>query len=156
MSFIGRHPHAPSKLTRRIDMTVRACSVIRRIAVLTALFSISFLAPASATENEPTPTSVLTPADIDDSIARQIAVEDRQREDVTRLLQHPEVERIAASARVDLEHAKNKAATLSGSELEELAARASYVQSELAGGDTIVISATAVIIVLLLLILLTD
>lgn len=137
-------------------MTVRACSALRRTIVLTALFSISILSPASATENEPTPASVITSADIDDSIAKQIAAQESQREDVTRLLQHPEVERIAASAGVDLEHAKNKAATLSGTELEEMAARASYVQSELAGGDTIVISATAVIIVLLLLILLTD
>ena len=86
----------------------------------------------------------------------QLDAESAQRDEVTRLLQHPEVERIAGSAGIDLRRAQSKAATLSGSELEELAARASVAQSQLAGGDTIVISATAIIIVLLILILLTD
>ena len=150
-------------------MTVSANPALRRITVLTALLSTSFLTPAPAVESnavenetgtdvaeEIAPASIISSADIDDSIARQIAIQERQREDVTRLLQHPEVARIATSAGVDLERARNKAATLSGSELEALAARAAHAQSELAGGDTIVISATAIIIVLLILILLTD
>ena len=151
-------------------MTVSANPALRRITVLTALFSTSFLTPAPAVESnaavanetgtdvakEIAPASIISSADIDDSIARQIAIQERQREDVTRLLQHPEVARIATSAGVDLERARNKAATLSGSELEALATRAAHAQSELAGGDTIVISATAIIIVLLILILLTD
>jgi len=138
----------------RVTLSTRIA--LRRIAVFSALFSSALLSAASGAENDVEATSIVTWTEIDDSIARHIEDETRQRTDVIQLLHHPEVERIAASAGVDLERARNKAATLSGSELEALAARASFAQSELAGGDTIVISATAVIIVLLLLILLTD
>lgn len=139
-------------------MTVRTCSTLSRIAVVSILFAgASLVVPAaSAHESEVRPASVITAGDIDASIARQLDAETAQRQEVTRLLQHPEVQRIAGSAGIDLERAQSKAATLSGSELEDLAAKAAHAQAQLAGGDTIVISATAIIIVLLILILLTD
>ncbi|MEZ4648228.1 MAG: hypothetical protein R3E97_05465 [Candidatus Eisenbacteria bacterium] len=55
-----------------------------------------------------------------------------------------------------MELARERAATLSGEELQQVTNQSAGLDDELAGGDTIVISATAVIIVLLLLILLTD
>ena len=62
----------------------------------------------------------------------------------------------AERAGIDMETARERVATLSGEELQQVTHQSAGLDAELAGGDTIVISATAVIIVLLLLILLTD
>jgi hypothetical protein len=88
-------------------------------------------------------------------IDQQLGQADADRQEIQAMLQRDDVRRIAGSVGLDLERAGAAAMVLSGPELEDLAARAREVNSNLAGGDEkIVISATVLIIILLLLILL--
>ncbi len=113
---------------------------------------------ASAQQPAPTPTAptTVTPAAaLDALVADQVRVDDANRNLVRDLLDRSEVREVAAKAGLDLERARHAVSTLSGAELQEVAAHAQRVDAGLSGGaSTLVISTTAIIIILLIVILL--
>ncbi|MCA9757904.1 MAG: PA2779 family protein [Candidatus Eisenbacteria bacterium] len=130
----------------------------RRLSVPVALSYLTFASAiaTAAPADVPNPTHVVNAARVQNAINAQVAAEDAQRERLQKILAAPQVERVAERAGIDMETARERVATLSGEELQQVTHQSAGLDAELAGGDTIVISATAVIIVLLLLILLTD
>jgi len=97
---------------------------------------------------------VVSDSEIQAKIDQQISQADADRQAIQTMLQRADVRQIAGAAGLDIERASAAAAVLSGPSLEQLAAQAREVNTNLAGGDgTIVLSATAIIIILLILIL---
>lgn len=88
------------------------------------------------------------------SVSEQASSEDADRATVLRVLQRSEVRELADDMGVDVTTAEDAVATLDGVELERLSHRARAVETALAGGQSVTISATIIIIVLLVVILL--
>ena len=113
---------------------------------------------ASAQQPAPTstaPATVAPAATLDALVADQVRADDANRKIVQDVLGRSEVREVAAKAGLDLERARQAVATLSGAELQEVAAQAQRVENSLAGGaSTLVISTTTIIIILLIVILL--
>jgi hypothetical protein len=100
--------------------------------------------------------ATVTPATaLDALVVEQVRADDASRKLVQAVLDRAEVRAVAAKAGLDLERAKQAVSTLSGAELQEVAAQAQRVDASLAGGaSTLVISTTTIIIILLVVILL--
>jgi hypothetical protein len=65
------------------------------------------------------------------------------------------VRQLAANSGLDLARAQAAASNLQGAELQRLAAQATVIDTQLAGGDeTIVISATVLLLIIILVVLL--
>lgn len=72
---------------------------------------------------------------------------------VAEFLERDDVKQVAAERGIDLERLDDAVRTLDAREAATLAQHVQNVKAQLAGGDTLVISATTVIIILLILIL---
>jgi hypothetical protein len=121
---------------------------------VSALFLLLFTVVAQPRVTAQAPHAASQSA-IDAALHEHAAASEPDREAVLRVLQHPEVARLAGRLGVDLKRAESAIATLDGQELADLAARARDVDRALAGGQkTITITTTMIIIGLLLLILL--
>ena len=72
---------------------------------------------------------------------------------VSDFLERDDVQQVAAENGIGMERLEGAVETLDGEQAATLAERVREVQAQLAGGDTLVISATTLIIVLLVLIL---
>ena len=72
---------------------------------------------------------------------------------VADFLEREDVQQVAAENGISMERLEGAVETLDGEQAATLAERVREVQAQLAGGDTLVISATTLIIVLLVLIL---
>ena len=121
-------------------------------AVLAVAVTASAQQPAS---NPTAPGTVAPAAALDALVAAQVRADDANRKIVQDVLGRSEVRDVAAKAGLDLERATQVVSTLSGAELQEVAAQAQRVDNSLAGGaSTVVISTTTIIIVLLIVILL--
>lgn len=118
--------------------------------------SIAQVSVASANAPVEAVSHVIDESALQAKIEQQVSKADQDKADIQALLQRPDVRQVATTAGLDLARASAAAAVLSGTELERLAAQARDIDARLAGGDTIVISATAIIIVLLILILVTN
>jgi len=110
-----------------------------------------------------TPAFAQQPRMVDaDAMSRALAgkadAEDSQRELVRRVLDRADVRETAARIGLSVEQAASAVATLSGAELDRLAAQAQVVETEaLAGGaNTIVISVTTLLLILIIVILLAS
>ncbi|HXH23665.1 MAG TPA: hypothetical protein VNI78_00360 [Vicinamibacterales bacterium] len=112
-------------------------------AILAALTVV----PAAAQQTHTAPSAAL-----DAAIEQHVAAANRDREDVRRVLAHPEVAAVAREAGIDLRRVAGAAALLGGEELARVAAQARQVERALAGGQG-AISTTTIIIVLLVVIL---
>ena len=97
----------------------------------------------------------MTPATaLDALMAEQVRADDANRQIVRDVLDRSEVREVASKAGLDLERAKQSVSTLSGAELQDVAAHARRVDAGLSGGaSTVVISTTTIIIILLVVIL---
>jgi ferritin-like metal-binding protein YciE len=122
-----------------------------RMSVLVAVVA---LAISTATANTQAQTHAAPQAALDAALEQHVQETDSRREDVLRILQHPEVGAAAAGAGLDIRQATSAVATLSDAELADVAERAAQVDAALAGGQSrVTLSTTMIIIGLLLLIL---
>jgi hypothetical protein len=111
--------------------------------------SLSVVSPALAQSTHAAPQSAL-----DAALQRHVSSAAADRQDVQRVLEHPQVKAVAQQAGLDLRDASSAVATLDPQELSRIASQARQVEQALAGGQSrITISTTAIIIGLLVLIL---
>ncbi len=95
------------------------------------------------------------PAAIEQALQQHLAASDDDRAVVQRLLERPDVRKLAAEIGLDVRRAQAAVATLDGEQLSQLAAQARQAELALAGGQSSVrISTTLIIIALLVIILL--
>ncbi|HMB93872.1 MAG TPA: hypothetical protein VKP65_23675 [Rhodothermales bacterium] len=98
---------------------------------------------------------VVDEAELHEAVVNQADTETQQREAIRTLLQRKEVRDIAENHGLDIVKAKNAVSMLQGPDLARVAAQASQVNMQLAGGaDQIVIGTTTLIIILLIIIIL--
>lgn len=123
-----------------------------RMVVTIVLVAFSFVALAPRIQAQ---TQHAAPqAALDAAIQQHVATADAERDTLNRLLDRSEVREIAGQAGLDLTTVKSAVATLHGQQLTDLAAQASQVQQDLAGGQSrVTISTTLIIVALLVLIL---
>jgi hypothetical protein len=95
-----------------------------------------------------------TQSAIDSVLEQHVSGIAADRADVLRVLEHPAVRDVAASAGIDLRRAANAVEKVESRQLGALAAQARQAERALAGGQSFTISATVIIIGLLVLILL--
>jgi len=111
--------------------------------------ALLLVAPAAHAQNH-----VIGTAALDQAVQDRVSRDQSDRAAIVSLLHRDDVRQIAAKAGLSIDRAETAAATLQGSELQQIASQARQVQNDLAGGSsTIVISTTTIIIVLLIVIL---
>lgn len=96
---------------------------------------------------------VVTQDELQAAVDGQASREAEDRAFIRRLLQRPEVRRVAGEAGLDVQRARAAAATLEGEELDRVAGLAREADAALVGGDVYTITSTTLIIILLVLIL---
>lgn len=100
------------------------------------------------------PAGIASQADLDRALATSAHQEDAARDTIKSLLHREDVAAIAAGAGLDLRRAEAAVGTLQGDELQSLAAQAANVDSQLAGGDTIIsISLVTLLLIIIIVIL---
>lgn len=104
------------------------------------------------------PSGPVSRAQLDQAIAKKLHDEDAARHTIRRLLQREDVQRLARGYGLDARRAEAAVGTLSGEELRRLAAQAAAVDSQLEGGDELVIrvSLVALLLVVIIVILLSQ
>lgn len=100
--------------------------------------------------------TVLTPAELDQALTRQVDSAAQKRAAIQALLERDDVRAMAENAGVDLRRARAAAATLDGPELDRVATLASGAQADLAGAgsNTIQISTVTLLLIIIIVILL--
>jgi hypothetical protein len=97
---------------------------------------------------------VVDAAALTQALANQTSTERAQRDQVQRLLGRDDVRQLASTMGLSLGQASAAVATLSGADLAAASARASAVETALAGGsNTIIISTTTLLLILIIAIL---
>ena len=96
---------------------------------------------------------IVPPGAIDQAFTEHAADRAAKQQSIRTALQQPEVQRIAKSLGVDITRAAGAVGTLSGAELDRVAAQAQLVNDEAAGGQTVRLNLLWIIIGLLILIL---
>ena len=83
---------------------------------------------------------------LDAALQQHVTAAASDREDLRRVLNHPDVKAVAEKAGLDLKRAQNAVETVDGQQLTELAAQARQVEGALAGGQSRVTISTTLII----------
>jgi hypothetical protein len=96
---------------------------------------------------------IVPPGAIDQAFSEKAAETAAKQQSIRTALQQPEVQRVATSLGVDITRAAGAVGTLSGAELDRVAAQAQLVNDEAAGGQTVRLNLLWIIIGLLILIL---
>ena len=96
---------------------------------------------------------IVPPGAIDDALTHRAADVTAKQQAVKTALQQPDVQRVARSLGVDLARANASVATLSGADLDRIAAQAQLVNDQIAGGQTVRLNLLWIVIGLLVLIL---
>jgi hypothetical protein len=118
--------------------------------VLTVAFSLSVSAPQALAQTR----HVASPSALDAAIQAHVDERQADRDLVERLLQRPDVRKVASGAGIDLRTASDAVRTMDDRTLAAVAVQAQATERALAGGQsTVTISTTAIIIGLLILIL---
>lgn len=140
----------------RIAAGHQGSALVAVVVVTLGAVCFGFVADAAgAAQVAEPPRHVVGEADIQARIDQQVDQADADRQAIQILLQREDVRSIAGSVGLDPERASAAAATLTGSELETLAAQARAITTDLAGGEgRVVMTTTTLIIILLILILL--
>jgi hypothetical protein len=120
---------------------------VRHLAWSLALGALTFAAPAAAQE---TP---VTGAELDAALEARAGSTEADRAAVSRVLDRPEVAKVAEQMGVDIAAAKGAVAGLDGAPLARAAGVATDIERALAGGQTFSINATTLILILLLIII---
>ena len=118
------------------------CSVVS--VVLCVLCAIPAAAQTSHVASQPL---------LDAAVQEHVRSVDQDREAVQRFLQRDDVKAVAGKAGIDIGRAETAVAALDASELARLAAQTRHAEEQIAGGQSVTISATWIIIGLLVLIL---
>jgi hypothetical protein len=127
-------------------------SSMRLFRVGLALLFASLLAlPAAAA---PVPSSIVTPADLDQALTARRDAEAAARATIGNLLAREEVRALARDAGIDLRRAEAGVATLQGDELQQVASQAAAADTAIGGSDTIHISLIAALLIVIIIILL--
>ena len=96
---------------------------------------------------------IVPPGAIDQAFTEKAADISAKRHAIKAALQQPDVQRAAANLGLDIVRAEAAVATLSGADLDRMAAQAQLVNDEIAGGQTVRLNLLWVIIGLLILII---
>ena len=125
---------------------------MRKLLLGTTFLFALLLASTPALAQE---AHVMDEAEVHQAVVNKADVETQQREAIRTLLQRKEVRDIAENHGLDIVKAENAVSMLQGPDLTRVAAQASQVNMQLAGGaDQIVIGTTTLIIILLIIIIL--
>jgi len=116
---------------------------------LAVLLSLFVAAPAGAQQSH-----VTDPATLDRLVAEQAQQDDAARAAIREALQRDDVREVARQAGLDLARAEAAVQTLSGAEVQEIAAHATQLNENLAGGQSAVVISTTTIIIIALVVLL--
>jgi hypothetical protein len=95
----------------------------------------------------------LTQATLDRALEKRLGDEDAARDTIRQLLEREDVQKLADGYGLDARRAAAAVGTLQGEELDRLAAQAAQVQSQLAGGDVVIIRISIVVLLLLIIII---
>ena len=96
---------------------------------------------------------IVPPGAIDQALTERAADVAAKQQAIRTALQQPQVQHVAKSLGLDITRAAGAVGTLSGAELDRVAAQAQLVNDELAGGQTVRLNLLWVIIGLLIIIL---
>ena len=124
---------------------------------LTAFFLVCLLVlscPLARAADES--KGALNPAMLDQALEKKVNDEDAARDTIRRLLDRADVRELAESHGLDARRASAAVGTLQGEELDRLAAQAAQVQSQLAGGDEVVVRVSLVALLLMVIIIILD
>ena len=127
-----------------------------RSAVMAVLLLALALAAPLALAADP-PSGPVSQTELDQAVARKLAADDSAREGIRRLLQRDDVRKLAQGYGLDAERAEGAVGTLQGDELQALSAESAALETQLAGGDELVIriSLVALLLLVIIVILLT-
>jgi len=117
--------------------------------VLSGLLAVALMASTALAQQ----THVISQSALDQAVQQRVVQEQADREAIRTFLRNPAVRGVAAKAGLSVEKADAAVSTLQGDELRQAAGQARTVNTQLAGGDTLVISTTTIIIILLIVIL---
>ena len=126
---------------------------IRAIAcAVVFLFSLCVSSPAMAQQRH-----VVSPGDMRQAIRQQAQAQQQTRDGLRAALKNSQVRAVADRLGLSVTKAEGAVATLTASELEQLAGPVRDLNANLAGGaSTIVISTTTLLLILIIVILLVD
>ena len=125
---------------------------MRKLILGTTFLFVMLLAATPALAQE---AHVVGEAELHQAVVNQADAEAQQREAIRSLLQRQEVRDLAENHGLDIVKAENAVSMLQGPDLARVAAQASQVNMQLAGGaDQIIIGTTTLIIILLIIIIL--
>jgi hypothetical protein len=127
------------------DMVTRA-----RMATI-VLVGVLALSSHEARSDDP-PSGPVNRTQLDQAIATRLHDEDAARHTIRRLLQREDVQRLARGYGLDARRAEAAVGTLSGDELRRLSEQAAVVDSQLEGGDELVIRMSLVALLLVVII----
>lgn len=104
------------------------------------------------------PSGPVSEAQLDQALATKLRGEDEARATIRRLLQRDDVQKLARGYGLDARRAEAAVGTLRGEELQRLATQAASVDSQLAGGDELVIrmSLVAMLLIVIIVVLLAQ
>jgi len=124
---------------------------MRPISVIVCLL-VALAGPIRA--NAAAPQGNKTVDEVWQTLRQAPDVEEAERAQIMRVLDHPLTRDVAGKYSLDLDAAARNVPLLDGDELDQLAQRAAAIEPALAGGDSITISTTVIIIVLLVVVIL--
>jgi hypothetical protein len=124
-----------------------------RSLVIAALIAVFVSSPIARAQQK----HVATPETLKTAIAAKLTADDENRQAVRKLLAQPQVREVADRFGLSIQRAETALASLSSAELAELAKSARTVETELAGGDqVIVISITTLLLIIIIVLLVAD
>ena len=121
---------------------------------LTGLLAVA----ASDARSADTTSGPVNQAQLDQAVAAKLRSDDAARDSIRSLLRRDDVRKLARGYGLDTRRAEAAVGTLAGDELQRVASQAAVVQSELAGGDELVIrmSMVALLLIVIIVILLAQ
>jgi len=129
---------------------------MRRAGVATFLIVALLALPGPKVQAADRPSGPVSQARLDEALAAKLSSEDAARDTLRQLLQREDVRELAKGYGLDARQAEAAVGTLQGEELQRLATQAAAVNSQLAGGDELVVrmSLVALLLVVLIVVLL--
>jgi hypothetical protein len=121
---------------------------IRNVVMTVAASLLLWSTPALAQERH-----VVDPSAMRAAITAQAETDQQNRTVVRSVLQRSQVREVAERLGLNVARAESALSTFTSAELAELAVPARQIETELAGGATLVISMTTVLVVLLVIII---
>jgi ATPase subunit of ABC transporter with duplicated ATPase domains len=127
--------------------------IVRARITAVALAGLIAVAGADARSAD-TRSAALDQSQLDQAVAAKLRSDDAARDSIRSLLRRDDVRKLAQGYGLDARRAEAAVGTLSGEELQRVAAHAAVAQSALAGGDELVIRMSLVALLLIVIIVL--